>query len=391
MRRTGTVFFGVGLGLFAMLVTHGCAQEGMSTEQLEALVAERLALAQAGPAEAPAAATAEAKPAGVEASTGDAPEASGEAPEASEWEVKGLSADGVARASATLALLKRLEVLMAGYAPALPEVPQNEVLECTTASQLAADAELGKLAVTLNKKVKAVKKERRQISRDFRRRISPLNWRIDHAWQTRFSTDRDEVKTYLYSDGPSPAPPELMRRMQDGGGTVAEPDRVHCIVVDFQSKGAGGKNPKHWLTCHTGPEDFGFHIELTSDQLAVQAGDLVSVPLAKVVIGEGVLRRERARKTDVWIVTADAAAVTVVEARTGCPVQKDIAGAMCLLPDGALPETSIIGHCVASGDLESLQGHLKRWDNKRIKDKNQTMLTGLGHLAPTRGSDLWVA
>ena len=120
---------------------------------------------------------------------------------------------------------------------------------------------------------------------------------------------------YANSETPPTQPPEMMRRMETGG--VKAPARFSCRVEDVIPEGTAKS-----IRCSSSRVPVSLRI--AGDVKAVNAGDLVSVPLAGTKRDpDGVLFKSNPMKNGGWIVDADAASLTVDAAAT-CPSMDEV-------------------------------------------------------------------
>lgn len=237
----------------------------------------------------------------------------------------------------SLAFLARLDELMKDYVPEDP----SDLLRCVTSDAVKNNADLQKVAATLNQ-------ERKRKESEFFGPLYALAFHYDLDWQTRkdpasppvygcwgtgwidLSEYSDQGKsvckgmgdwkvksqghpawfTYSRTETAPTRPPELMRRMEGAG--IKVPGRFSCRVSDVVSD-------KDRTTVKCGQGSSAPRVRLNGAVKPVNSGDVVSVPLADAKRDpDGVLFKTAGTRNAAWIVDADAASVTVDAAAT-CP------------------------------------------------------------------------
>lgn len=261
-------------------------------------------------------------------------------------------------AAASLAFLVRLDELMKDYAPQLPAVDnKSDVLRCVT-SDAAKSPDLQKVASALKQQTEAAKQERKRKESEFFSSLYPLAFHYDLDWQTRKGAaippthgcgesegkidnimwlegiDANDCRshapnwtwrlrtsgrppwfTYTGSETPPTQPPELMRRM--AAANINAPPRFSCRVDDVVTE----KDRKEIKCVSSGTVT---SLRVSGDLKAVNAGDLVSVPLAATKHDpDGVLFKNVAVKNGGWVVDVDGVSLTVDAAAT-CPSMEEI-------------------------------------------------------------------
>jgi hypothetical protein len=336
----------------------GCGRRGPSKAEVDRMVDERLAERGVPLAAASASASAEPSPP---------------------------PADPNPQVAESMAFLHRLDELMKGYEPELPQVVDNtDALRCVTTYAGQTDPRLKDLAAKTAADKKASLAAREQAEREFRDKVRPLNFRIDYDWKTRgivsppvygcwvtgnwsgnaewrdvgsegscvrmasyyaVSTEwkvkvpgGSLIYTYTRSTDPPSAPPELMRRIASANVTL--PDRFACRVADAVSVGDRvvvrcGEAALHRTSTPPASASetesrYAPIIRLTRSIPLVNIGDVVSVPFANTKRDpDGLLllwNPTAPKGRPVWTVDADGASLKVEEAAK-CPTVDEIVSA----------------------------------------------------------------
>jgi len=285
--------------------------------------------------------------------------------------------------AASLAFLAKLDELMKDYKPDVPVVEdqvvedKSDLLRCVTTDarrspdfQKAA-SKLKKMADAAKKQADAAKEQRRRKEAEFYGSRYQLAFRYDLDWATRkgkavpaqyacfnvnysawtdsfvrdvgvtremcaannhtpalmFSYLEWRVRTpgrsefFVYSDSETAPtqPPEMMRRMD--AAAVKLPARFSCRVEDVVPD--GGVKVVRCASSRTPAS-----LRVAGDVKVVNAGDLVSVPLAGTKRDpDGVLLKTNPVKNGGWVVDADGPSLTVDAAAT-CPSMDEVLAAL---------------------------------------------------------------
>ncbi len=272
-------------------------------------------------------------------------------------------------AAASLAFLAKLDELMKNYtAPVAADEDKSDVLRCITSDTVKNSPDLQKVAATLKKRADTSKQDRARRQAEFYKTLFPLAFHYDLDWPTRkgpavppthrcwgigsfgyglwfeeFKTETDCLRggsafggspfewrvtspghpaQFLYSgsDVAPTQPPELMRRMETAN--IKPLARFSCRVDDVTADQE--RKTVKCVSSGTGPA-----LRVSGQSKAINAGDLVSVPVAGTKRDpDGVLFKNFGDKNVAgWVVDADGAALTVDAAAT-CPSTADILAAV---------------------------------------------------------------
>lgn len=230
------------------------------------------------------------------------------------FKAPGISQAGASKAAKTAAFLKRLDELLQAYRPELLALPDDGIFQCFTDHELTRNKDLKTFAEDLKSQIRETRETNERLERTFFETTLPLNARIDYAWATRRAKGRKGV--YRYSNTSSPSRPVLMQLMEMH--SVDTPKRLFCVVMNMYKQ---TQNTENLVTCVTpDSSESRFRLSLTTGELEVHPGDLISVPLTEMrLYDEAALVRVNAN----WVARAVTERVVVEEKSQGeCAQQR---------------------------------------------------------------------
>ena len=286
---------------------------------------------------------------------------------------RGAAESQESEALASMRFLDHLDELLSRLKPDLPPQLDDSVLRCLTQQQTDSDRNLRGAKEGMMQQKREREKYRANVNTTYYRAFLPIHARIDYAWRNSTyvnacvcfdgtaTTPEDDPKkgrpyfvfdgecdysncrsgavskvykkpifayafdyfpkgpsgpTYSWlSDMTTPRPPLLMRLIDEINLEV--PARLYCEVHEVAAK-----RDVVTITCRHTPGQ-ALSIVAHGDPagtLSLNAGDLISIPLANTVRGtDGVLRKDRTT----WLAEADISAIAVRSAAT-CPTRDAI-------------------------------------------------------------------
>jgi hypothetical protein len=265
----------------------------------------------------------------------------------------------------SIAFLIRLDKLMEGYVPAVPLRDNAHLLRCLTTHALENDPELRSAGnVLISRREKALKERDRKIQQ-----LYVLSTRIDIDWASKrvlipeikscwadgilqydeccgadgecgpqgWRVDVPAERRFLYSQAKEPptTPPELMVRVESA--KLKPLERFSCLVEDVRTESmltlvANGEPDVFsertlsfaMVDCEA-PKPMLISLRVSGDVRSLNAGDVVSIPLANSHRPEGAVLKIPDDRRLRWIVDGDITELRVDHAASCPPITEIVA------------------------------------------------------------------